>query len=71
MSAEITPQESFAYRVSELAQYAELRAQRSLGADWYTAYTASWLIMDEVYALVLAADRPSVLTRFRPIRQQP
>jgi hypothetical protein len=55
-----TPAQAFACRVSEAAQDAEVAAQRALGADWITAYTAAWRIMDEVYDLVLAPDRPAV-----------
>lgn len=54
-----TAAQAFAYRVSERVQYMEVAAQRALGADWITAYTAAWRIMDEVYDLVLAPDRPA------------
>jgi len=56
----MTPLQSFAYRISERAQYAELRVQRALGADWIDSYTSAWRTMDEVYDLVFAADRPAV-----------
>lgn len=55
-----TPAQAFALRVSESVQYAEVRAQRALGSDWIDAYTQAWRIMDEVYDLVLAPDRPAV-----------
>lgn len=55
-----TPAQAFAYRVSEKVQYAELRVQRAFGEDWTTAYANAWRIMDEVYDLVLAPDRPAV-----------
>lgn len=55
-----TPLQAFAYRISNRVQYAELRAQRALGADWITAYTEAWRVMDEVHDLVLAPDRPAV-----------
>ncbi len=54
-----TPAQAFAYRVSEKAQYAELRVQRAFGEDWTTAYTEAWRIMDEVYDLAMAPDRPA------------
>lgn len=54
-----TALQAFAYRVSNRVQCAEALAQRALGADWTTAYTEAWRIMDEVYDLVLAPDRPA------------
>jgi hypothetical protein len=62
-----TPQQAFALRISEAAQYAELQVQRALGADWIDAYTASWRTMDDVYALVMAPERHIELGRLRNI----
>ena len=64
----MTPHQSFAYRVSERAQHAEVCAQRALGADWIDAYTAAWRVMDEVYALVLTPDRPVQFLGLRQIK---
>jgi hypothetical protein len=62
-----TPLEDFAYRISVRAQYDELKAQRALGVDWVDAYTAAWRVMDEVYDLVFAAERPAVYLPARVI----
>lgn len=63
----MTPQQDFAYRISERAQSAELRAQRALGANWLDAYLAAWRVMDEVYELVLMPDRPAQFLGLRYI----
>jgi hypothetical protein len=63
----MTPQQHFAERIAERVQYAEVRNQRALGADWVTAYTEAWRIMDEVYDLVLAPDRPVAFLGLRMI----
>lgn len=56
----MTPLEAFACRISISAQYDELRVQRAFGADWTEAYAAAWRVMHEVYALVVAPERPAV-----------
>jgi hypothetical protein len=55
--------QDFALRISERASYAELRVQRAFGEDWITAYGNAWRVMDEVYDLVLAPDKPAVHPR--------
>lgn len=55
-----TSLQAFALRISERASYDELRVQRAFGEDWITAYGEAWRVMDEVYDLVFAADRPAV-----------
>ena len=64
----MTPLQDFAYRVSERAQYAEVHAQRALGADWIDTYVNAWRVMDEVYDLVLAPDRPVQFLGLRQIQ---
>lgn len=55
-----TPLQAFALRISERASYDELRVQRAFGEDWITAYGNAWRVMDEVYDLALAPDKPAV-----------
>lgn len=62
-----TPQQRFAYDISERVQYAEVRAQRALGTDWITAYSEAWRIMDETYDLAMAPDRPIITLGLRQI----
>lgn len=62
-----TPLQAFALRISERASYAELRVQRAFGEDWITAYGEAWRVMDEVYDLVLAPERPAVYLPARTI----
>lgn len=62
-----TALQDFAIRVSNRVQCAEALAQRALGADWITAYTEAWRVMDEVYDLVLASERPALYMPMRYI----
>lgn len=59
--------QDFAYRISIRAQYDELKVQRAFGADWTEAYAAAWRVMDDVYDLVLAPERPAVYLPCRMI----
>lgn len=53
-----TALQAFAHRISAMAEQPEVRMQRALGRNWVDAYTAAWRVVDEVYDLVLAPDRP-------------
>jgi len=54
-----TPLHAFAHRVSGMAEHREVRNMRALGADWTESYLFAWAVVDEIYDLVLAPDRPA------------
>lgn len=60
--------EQIAQRVAAKVYFTELAAARALGYLGVDAYVSAFRAMDETYTRAFAADRPAVLTRFRPMR---
>jgi hypothetical protein len=58
--------ESIAQRIAAKAYFAELASARALGYDGVSAYVSAFRCMDETYLRCFEAERPLVLTRFRP-----
>jgi hypothetical protein len=61
------PIEDFARSISGKVFHSELRASRLLGCTEVEAFDSAFDALDATYAAVFAAERPAVLTRFRPI----
>lgn len=55
--------ESIAQRIAGKASLKELTAARALGFDGVDAYIRAWRVLDEVYGLCRAPDRPAVWPR--------
>lgn len=55
--------ESVAQRVAGKCSLKELAAARALGYDGIDAYIRCWRVLDEVYALARAPDRPAIWPR--------
>ena len=59
--------ESVSQKIAAKCYFSELAASRALGYDGVSAYERAFRCMDSVYAAAFEADRPMVLTRFRPL----
>jgi len=62
------PIEDFARQIAGKVFHAELRASRMLGGGEKAAFQSAFDALDATYAAVFAAERPAVLTQFRPVR---
>jgi hypothetical protein len=62
--------ESISQKIAAKCYFTELSAARALGYDGVTSYERAFRCLDAVYAAAFEAERPLVLTRFRPLERR-
>lgn len=55
-------------RIAGVAAYKEIAFQRMLGEGWETAYRRGWQVLDDIYDLAAAPDRPLITMGLRRIQ---